>query len=337
MSAPIRIGLLGTGRIGGLHARLVAREVPGLELTAVYDIDHEAARVVGRTVGVAVAASAEDVLASPTTDAIAICTSTDTHVDLVVAASQIGKPVFLEKPVSLDLGATDRALAAADRAGLFLQVGFNRRFDPAHASVRDAVAAGEVGELHLVRISSRDPGPPPLEYIRGSGGIFLDMTVHDFDMARFVTGSEVEEVYAVGDVRVDPAIGEADDFDTTVAALRHADRTLTVIDNSRRSVYGYDQRVEAFGSGGMAESKNPPAHTGVVRTALGTRSPALSHFFTERYAASYLAQWVEFERTVRAGEGPLVTGADGRAALVLGLAAGISVRERRPVRTNEID
>lgn len=336
MSAPIRIGLIGTGRIGSLHARLVAREVPGLELAAVYDVDQEAARAVGRAVDVDVAASAEDVLASPTTDAIAICTSTDTHVDLVVAASEIGKPVFVEKPISLDLAATDRALTAADRAKLFLQVGFNRRFDPAHASVHDAVAAGEVGELHLVRISSRDPGPPPLEYIRVSGGIFLDMTVHDFDMARFVTGSEVEEVYAFGDVRVDQAIGEAGDLDTTVVALRHVDRTLTVIDNSRRSVYGYDQRVEAFGSGGMAASENPPAHTGVVRTAVGTRSPALSHFFTERYVASYLAQWAAFERAVRAGDGPLVNGAEGRAALVIGLAAGTSVRERRPVRTSEI-
>ena len=162
------------------------------------------------------------------------------------------------------------------------------------------------------------------------------MTVHDFDMARFVTGSEVEEVYAFGDVRVDQAIGEAGDLDTTVVALRHADRTLTVIDNSRRSVYGYDQRVEAFRvrwDGGIRE---PTRAHGVVRTAVGTRSPALSHFFTERYMASYLAQWAAFERTVRAGDGPLVNGADGRAALVIGLAAGTSVRERRPVRTSEI-
>jgi myo-inositol 2-dehydrogenase/D-chiro-inositol 1-dehydrogenase len=334
--APIRIGLLGAGRIGSLHARLVARDVPGLALTTVYDLDNDAARAVGRTIGVEVAASEEDVLSGPETDAIAICTSTDTHVDLVVAASEIGKPVFLEKPISLDLAETDRALAAADRAGLYLQIGFNRRFDAAHASVREAVASGEIGALHLVRISSRDPGLPPLAYLRGSGGIFLDMTIHDFDMARFVTESEIDEVYAVGEVRSDPGIGESGDLDTTVVILRHADRTLTVIDNSRRAAYGYDQRVEAFGSAGMAASGNPLEHTGTVTTQGGTRTRPLPHFFVERYTPSYLAQWAAFEHAVRSGEPPPVAAGDGRAALVLGLAAWRSVRERRPVQTAEI-
>ena len=188
-----------------------------------------------------------------------------------------------------------------------------------------------------MRISSRDPGPPPLAYIRVSGGIFLDMTVHDFDMARFLTGSEVEEVFAVGDVRVDPAIGEAGDLDTIVVTMRHADRTLTVIDNSRRAAYGFDQRLEAFGSDGMAISGNPPAHTGSVTTGAGTRMQPLPHFFVERYTQSYVAQWTAFERAVRTGEPPPVTGEDGRAALVLGLAARRSAQEERPVRVEEIE
>jgi myo-inositol 2-dehydrogenase/D-chiro-inositol 1-dehydrogenase len=336
LSTPIRVGLLGVGRIGRLHARLLAGEVPGLELSAVYDVDTDAARAVGAQLGVEIASSAEELMQRSTTDAVAICSSADTHVDLLVAAAAVGKPVFVEKPVSLDLAALDRALAAVERAGLFVQVGFNRRFDPAHASVRDAIAAGEVGEVHLVRISSRDPAPPPLDYLRVSGGIFLDMTVHDFDMARFVTGTEIDEVYALGDVRVDPDIGEAGDFDTAVVALRHADRVLTVIDNSRRTTYGYDQRVEAFGSGGMAASHNPLVHTGVVTGSSGTKTQPLPHFFVERYGPSYSAQWTAFERSVRAGAAPPVSAEDGRAALVLGVAAGRSAREGRPVRTAEI-
>jgi myo-inositol 2-dehydrogenase/D-chiro-inositol 1-dehydrogenase len=336
MSAPIRIGFLGVGRIGSMHARLVAREVPGLETASVFDVNEEVATEVAQELGVEIAPSAEELMSSPNSDAIAICTSTDTHVDLLVAAVETGRPVFLEKPVSLRLDEVDRALAAVERAGIYLQVGFNRRFDPGHASVRAAIVRGEVGELHLVRISSRDPGPPPLSYVRVSGGIFLDMTVHDFDMARFLTGSEVDEVYARGEVRVEPEIEEAGDLDTVVVTLRHTDRTLTTIDNSRRAAYGFDQRLEAFGSSGMAVSANPYAHLGSVTTASGTRTQPLPYFFLERYVPSYLAQWAAFENAVRTGAPPPVTGRDGRAALVVALAAGRSAREGRPVSTNEI-
>ena len=275
-------------------------------------------------------------MASSVTDATAICTSTDTHADLLLGATAIGKPVFLEKPLSLDLAEVERALAATEQAGIYLQLGFNRRFDPGHASVRAAIAAGEVGELHLLRISSRDPGPPPVDYIRVSGGIFLDMTVHDFDMARFLTGSEVDEVYAIGDVRVDADIGGVGDLDTVVVTMRHADRTLTTIDNSRRAAYGFDQRLEAFGSAGMAVSANPLRHQGALTTQAGTRTEPLPQFFLERYVPSYVAQWTTFEEAVRTGSASPVTGRDGRAALVLGLAAWRSVREARPVHTAEI-
>jgi myo-inositol 2-dehydrogenase/D-chiro-inositol 1-dehydrogenase len=336
MSAPIRVGVLGVGRIGSLHARLLAREVSGLALAAVHDIDSDASAAVARDLGVSALGSAERLLERREVDAIAICTSTDTHVDLLVAAAKTRKPVFLEKPVSLDLADLDRGLAAAEDAGILLQVGFNRRFDAAHRSVRDAVVSGSIGDVHVVRISSRDPEPPPLEYVRASGGIFLDMTVHDFDMARYVTGSEIEEVYARGEVRIDPAFEDEGDVDTALVVLRHADGTLTTIDNSRRAVYGFDQRVEAFGANGMAASNNPPAHTGVLHAAEGTRSAALPHFFLERYVPSYVAEWEAFEEAVRTGRPSPVTGNDGRAALVAGLAARRSALEWRPVRVSEI-
>jgi myo-inositol 2-dehydrogenase / D-chiro-inositol 1-dehydrogenase len=334
--APLRVGVLGVGRIGRMHAALVARDVPGLALAAVYDADVDAAARAAIELGARPAGSADELMQAPDVDAVAICSSTDTHVDLLVRAAPTGKPIFLEKPISLDLAEVDRGLAAADAAGAFLQLGLNRRFDPAHRSVHDAVARGDVGELHLVRITSRDPEPPPLAYVRVSGGIFLDMTVHDLDMARFVTGAEVEEIYARGEVRVDPAIGEAGDLDTAVVTLRHRGGTLTTIDNSRRAAYGYDQRVEAFGSKGLAASDNELLHTGYTRTAEGTHGAVLPHFFVERYRASYVEAWSAFERAVRAGDPPPVTGADGRAALVLGLAAQRSAREGRPVRVSEI-
>jgi myo-inositol 2-dehydrogenase/D-chiro-inositol 1-dehydrogenase len=330
------VGVLGVGRIGRVHAEIVARRVPGLALATVFDVDDEAARSVARELGVDTASSAENLMERDDVDATAICTSTDTHVDLLVAAAATGKPVLIEKPISLDLAEVESGLAAADGAGLYVQIGFNRRFDPAHRSVRDAVASGEIGDVHLVRISSRDPSPPPLDYVRTSGGIFLDMTVHDFDMARYVTASDVEEVYARGEVRIDPALGEVGDLDTAVVVLRHESGALTTIDNSRRAVYGYDQRVEAFGSNGMAASENPLAHTGLRHTAAGTHTAILPYFFLERYVPSYLAEWEAFERAVRRGDPSPVPGAEGRASLVIGLAAWRSVREGRPVRIAEI-
>jgi myo-inositol 2-dehydrogenase/D-chiro-inositol 1-dehydrogenase len=331
----VRIGVLGAGRIGRMHARLLAHDVPGAALAMVYDPVSAASESVGDELGARVARSSEELLAASDVDAVAICTSTDTHVDLMVAAADAGKAIFCEKPVSLDLESVDRGLAAVDAAGVPLQIGFNRRFDAAHRSVREAVASGSLGDLHVVRITSRDPSPPPISYIEVSGGIFLDMTIHDFDMARYITGSEVVEVYAQGAVRVDPAIGAAGDVDTAVVLLRHADGCLTVIDNSRQAVYGYDQRVEAFGALGMAASQNPHAHTGMTLTAAGAHAPTLPYFFVERYIPSYVAQWEAFLAYVRDGGDAPVTGADGRAPLVIGLAAWRSVREGGPVAVAE--
>jgi myo-inositol 2-dehydrogenase / D-chiro-inositol 1-dehydrogenase len=332
---PLRIGIIGVGRIGRMHAELVAHQVHGAALGAVYDAYEPAARGVATELGVRAAASVEEIFDADL-DAVAICSSSDTHVDLLIAAAHAGKAVFCEKPVSLDLAEVDRALGAIEAAGVPFQVGFNRRFDPAHASVRAAVASGAVGDPHLVRISSRDPEPPPLEYVKSSGGLFLDMMIHDFDMARFVTGSEVVEVFARGALRIEPSFAEAGDIDTALVTLVHDDGCLTAIDNSRRAAYGYDQRVEVFGSEGMAVSENPRAHTGSVVTADGERRPPHPYFFLERYLPSYVHEWHAFVEAVKTGTTPRVSVTDARAPLVIGLAAGRSLREGRPVRIEEV-
>ena len=327
---PITVAVIGVGRIGRLHAHVVARRVQGAQLGPVYDVHPPLAADVAAEFGVPHAGSVEAILSSDI-DAVAICSSSGTHVDLMIAAAEAGKAIFCEKPISLELGEVDRGLDAVQRAGVPFQVGFNRRFDPAHASVAAAVAAGRVGEPHLVRISSRDPEPPPLEYARVSGGLFLDMTIHDFDMARFVTGSEVVEVFARGTVRIDSRLAEIGDVDTALVTLVHANGCFTAIDNSRRAVYGFDQRVEVFGSAGMAASENPPAHTGVVVSQSGTARPALPHFFLERYMASYELEWQAFVDALTEGTPPPVGAQDARAPLAIGLAAWQSLREGRPI------
>jgi myo-inositol 2-dehydrogenase/D-chiro-inositol 1-dehydrogenase len=332
----LRIGVIGVGRIGAMHARLLAGQVPGAVVAAVNDALPEAARALGDELGVPVADSAEELMARPDVDAVAICSSTETHAPLVAAAAEAGKAIFCEKPVSHDLVEVDRALDAVRQAGVPFQIGFNRRFDPAHQSVHDAVATGQVGDPHLLRITSRDPYPPPESYVRVSGGIFLDMTIHDFDMARYVTGSEVVEVYARGAVRIDPSFADAGDVDTALVVLVHEDGCITAIDNSRQTSYGYDQRVEVFGAGGMAASENPLRHTGVVTTAEGTSAPELPDFFLERYVPSYIREWEAFVGAVSAGEETPVGVADARAPLVIALAAGRSLHEGRPVRVEEV-
>jgi myo-inositol 2-dehydrogenase / D-chiro-inositol 1-dehydrogenase len=332
----LRVGVIGVGRIGRMHAELLERRVERTTVTAVADAHEPTAAAVAAELGLR-AAGVDELLAAPDIDAVAICTSTDTHADLIVAAARAGKAIFCEKPVSLDLAELDRALAAVDAAGVPFQIGFNRRFDPAHQAVRDAVAAGEIGEPQLVRISSRDPAPPPLEYVRVSGGIFLDMTIHDFDMARYVAGSEIVEVFARGAVNLESGFADAGDVDTALVTLVHETGCLTAIDNSRQAVYGYDQRVEVFGSAGIAASENPLAHTAVVRTADGGRLPTLPYFYLERYVPSYLREWDAFAAAVGAGRPPLVTTEDARAPLVIGLAAWRSLREGRAVEVAEVD
>ena len=328
------VGIIGCGRIGRLHAGLIAREIPGLALGGVADVVTVAAEELGASTNAPVM-SIDELLASKV-DAVAICTSTDTHVDLIAAAAAEGKAIFCEKPVSLSLAEVERGVAAVDAAGVPFMIGFNRRFDPGHMSVRSAVAEGAIGELHLVRITSRDPSPPPPEYVAVSGGIFMDMMIHDFDMARYVTGEDVVEVFARGAVRVDPRIGEAGDVDTAVVILTHADGTFTTIDNSRQAVYGYDQRLEAFGSGGMSLSDNHVTHHGTTLTKDGATSQPLPWFFLERYLPSYRREWEAFRDYLTEG-GPSPAGArDAVEVTKVALAANRSLREARPVRVSEI-
>ena len=334
----IRFAVLGCGRIGVMHAAMLQRSVPGTSVTVVYDVVDAAAQALAKDLGsgVRVATTLSSAVEADDVDAVAICTTTATHVDAMIAAAHAGKAIFCEKPISLGRSEVDRALAAVESAGVKLQIGFNRRYDPSHRAVAEAVRSGAVGDVHLCRITSRDPGPPPIAYIATSGGLFNDMTIHDFDMARFVTGSEVVEVFATGAVRVDPAIGEAGDIDTAVSLLTHANGAITTIDNSRRAAYGYDQRVEAFGSLGMASSANTHESNSTLATAAGFGLPPLEHFFLERYAQSYLSQWGAFVDMVN-NDGPSpVTGADGRAPLLIAQAALQSMRENRPVTIAEV-
>ncbi|MXZ14153.1 MAG: inositol 2-dehydrogenase [Acidimicrobiales bacterium] len=327
------IGLIGCGRIGQLHARHLAG-IEGLRLAAVCDAVPTASASLAAELDVPVADDPSALMARSDVDAVAICSPTESHVDLVVAAAEAGLPAFCEKPISLDLAEAERAVSAVVAAGTAVQLGFNRRFDPSHRAVATAARDGELGELHIVRITSRDPAPPPQDYVAGSGGIFADMMIHDFDMARFVTGAEVAEVYAAGAVRIDPAIGELGDWDTAAALLTHADGTITTIDNSRQAVYGYDQRVEAFGSAGAIASQNPTVHDAVRSGPAGTASAPMPWFFTERYAQSYRAEWAAFVEVLAGGQPP-VTLEDGRACLAIALAATRSAREGRPVSVAE--
>lgn len=330
-----RIGLVGCGRIGRLHAELLVREVPGFELVAVADIMPSAAQGVAEATGARVR-SIDAVISAPDIDAVAICTSTDTHVEMIRNAAKAGKAIFAEKPVSLDLEQVDRAVETVDAEDVPFMIGFNRRFDPGCRSVREAVVGGVVGEVHLVRMTGRDPAPPPPEYVATSGGIFLDMMIHDFDMARFVTGSEVVEVFARGAVRIDPRIGDAGDVDTAVAILTHADGTLTTIDNSRQAVYGYDQRLEVFGSSGMAISDNQRQHGYWQQTRDSMLAMPLEWSFLARYRESYGNEWRAFHAFLTEG-GPSPIGIhDARATTAVALAAARSLSLGRPVRMDEI-
>ncbi len=335
MSENLRIAVLGVGRIGAMHAGMLANQTPGATLVGVADAMPESARKVGAALNVHVG-TVDEFIDSPDVDAIAICTSTDTHTDIMIKAAKAGKAIFCEKPLSLELAEVDRGLAAVDAAGIPFMVGFNRRFDPGHKTVRDAVAHGKVGNVQIARITSRDPAPPPISYIKVSGGIFIDMTIHDFDMARYVVNSPITEVFAKGHVLVDPAIGEAGDIDTAIVVLTHENGATTVIDNCRKAVYGYDQRVEVFGSAGMVVSENHRQNYASYYNENGASSATLPYFFLERYIPSYLAEWRAFVDYVKDGGDSPVPGSAGRAPVVLGLAAWQSVREGRPIAVDGI-
>lgn len=336
-AAKLKFGILGAGRIGRVHAETLAFRVPDAEIVAIADVNREAAQALAGRCGIRrVAASAAEIFADSEIDAVLICTSTDTHAELIAQAAEAGKHIFCEKPVSLSLEKIDASLAAVKKAGVKLQVGFNRRFDSNFARVRQAVQSGEIGRPYLMHIVSRDPAPPPISYLGPSGGLFLDMMIHDFDMARFLLGDEVEEVYAAAGVLVDPAIGEAGDFDTAVVTLRFRSGAIGTIDNSRKATFGYDQRVEILGSKGNIASGNRFPNQVVVSGEKSVYSDLPLNFFMERYSEAFAAELQAFVEALRDGKPVPVTGEDSRVPVVMALAAGKSCREHRPVRLKEI-
>ncbi len=333
----VRFGVIGAGRIGKIHAENLANRIPNAQVVALADVDEKAAQELAARLHIpAVYGDYHAILDDPNIDAVAICSSTDTHAKIVGEAARAGKHIFCEKPVDHDLAKIDAALDAVKQAGVKLQIGFNRRFDPNFAYVRWLVEQGKIGDLHILRITSRDPAPPPPSYVKVSGGMFLDMTIHDFDMARFLSGSEVEEVFTAAGVMVDPAIGEAGDVDTAVITLRFANGAIGTIDNSRKAVYGYDQRVEVFGSGGMAQAANNTPHNDVYVDAEGAHAAKPLYFFLERYMESFIAEMKAFVDAVQNDTTPPVTGVDGRVPVVIGMAARKSYLENRPVKLSEI-
>jgi myo-inositol 2-dehydrogenase/D-chiro-inositol 1-dehydrogenase len=333
----INVGLIGAGRIGRVHAENLVYRVPQANLGAVSDVFVEAAETLAAELGIAaVHQDPRRILEDKAIDAVLICSSTDTHARLMEDAAKAGKQIFCEKPIALDLGEIDRALAVVEQAGVKLMIGFNRRFDPSFRRVREIVAAGEVGVPHLLRITSRDPAPPPIEYVRVSGGIFLDMTIHDFDMARFLMGREVESLYAAGGVLVDPDIGQAGDVDTAVVTLHFGGGALGIIDNSRQAVYGYDQRVEVFGSGGVASADNAYPNTVEIGDAQRIHRDLPLNFFMERYTESYVNEMRAFVTCIVDDTPPPVTGLDGRIPVVMGYAAKRSLEEGRLVALSEV-
>jgi myo-inositol 2-dehydrogenase / D-chiro-inositol 1-dehydrogenase len=325
----MRFGLIGAGRIGRIHAGNVSAH-PKARLVAVSDAHAPAAEALAVQTG-AEMRQADAILTSKDIDAVMICSPTDTHADLIERAAKAGKAVFCEKPVDLDSKRIRACLKVVAKAGAPLMIGFNRRFDPHFAMLRQRIAKGEIGNVELVTILSRDPGPPPIDYVKRSGGLFRDMMIHDLDMARFLLGEEPVEVHAVGSSLVDPAIGAAGDVDTAAVLLKTASGRIAQISNSRRATYGYDQRIEVHGSKGMLRAGNVQETTLELATARGFSQDPVLPFFLERYAAAYRAEIDAFIGAVRRGKPPAPSGEDGLRAQVLADAATGSARSGKTV------
>jgi myo-inositol 2-dehydrogenase/D-chiro-inositol 1-dehydrogenase len=338
MTQTLTAGIIGAGRIGRVHAEHLSYHLRRASLQAVADIDRQAAEECASEFEVPNATEDyREILGNPDIDAVVICSSTDTHKQIIKEAAAAGKHVFCEKPIAFRLEEIDEALGAVQQEGIKFQVGFNRRFDPHFRRLRTAVEDGEIGSPHLLHLISRDPEPPPIDYIERSGGLFIDMTIHDFDMARYLVGCEVTEVYAAADVRVDPEIGKAGDLDTAVVTLQFEDGTIGTIDNSREAVYGYDQRAEVFGSKGRVQSENVYPNTALISTDEHIRRDLPLNFFMERYVESYRVELEAFVDAVLHDEPVPVGGYDGRVAVAMGIAAQKSYKENRPVKLEEVE
>ena len=327
----LNLALLGCGRIGRVHAGTIAAH-PKARLLACFDVNPAATQAVAAAHGAYLATSATEIMGDPAIDAVLIASATASHLDLITQAVRAGKKVFCEKPIDLDLSRVDRCWAEIGPGAPPVMIGFNRRFDPSFRALRERVQAGEIGRLEQVVITSRDPRPPAPDYVAGSGGLFRDMTIHDFDMARYLAG-EIESVFATGGNLIDPAIAAAGDIDAAMVVLRAGSGTLVHINNSRRCAYGYDQRIEVFGARGMLLAGNRHPTTVEAWTERGTHAmDPVQDFFIQRYAEAYAAELDHFVTCIETGTQPEVGFTDGRAALALAEAAVESAHTGRVVR-----
>lgn len=323
----ISIGLLGAGRIGAIHGASVIAN-PRAKLAAIAEPDREMAARVAGTSG-AKLTDIDAILSNPSIDAVIIATPTDTHAEIIEKAARAGKAIFCEKPIDLDIGRVRACLEIVEKTGIALFLGFNRRFDPSFASLKHRLPS--IGAIELLAITSRDPGPPPISYIKRSGGLFKDMMIHDFDMARWLLGEEPVEIHVMASNKVDPAIGQAGDVDTAIVNLRTPSGALCQISNSRRAIYGYDQRIEVHGSQGMIRADNWRGTTVEVADGNGYKKDPLLDFFLERYAAAYRAELDSFIDILLEGKVPSPSGRDGMLALHLADAAMQSFKTGLPV------
>lgn len=335
MTRKVNIAVIGTGRMGSVHVRNIVRQIPQANLSAVCDIRLEVAQAVADELGIQrVVQDYHELLADPSIEAVLIAANTPTHPMIIKDAARAGKHIFSEKPLGLDLQEIDEALDVVDASGVKLQVGFNRRFDKSFQRVHQIVTSGDIGRPCIMHIISRDPESPSMEYLKDCGGMFLDMTIHDFDMARFQMG-EVEEIYTIGNILLTPEIEKFGDLDTTIVSLRFASGAIGTIDNSRQAVYGYDQRLEILCADGAAMADNESETTIRQGDRAGFHSSRLPHFFMDRYAPCYVEEVRQFVECVRDDRPTPVNGNDGRMAVVLGLAAWRSHHEKRPVKISE--
>ncbi|EXI62720.1 oxidoreductase [Mannheimia granulomatis] len=334
----LKVGIIGAGRIGRVHSESISKYVKGAEIKAISDVKiTDELTAWAKSMGIpAVYDDYKQILQDPEIDAVLVCSSTNTHAPISIEAALAGKHVFCEKPVDADPAKIREVLAAVEKAGVKFQVGFNRRFDHNFKAIKDRVAAGDIGEPHVIRITSRDPDAPPIEYVKVSGGMFFDMTIHDFDMIRYLSGSEVEEVFAVGTVLVNPEIGKAGDIDTAVITLKLANGAIGVIDNSRKAAYGYDQRAEVFGSKGAIHITNDTGSTAVFSGENGVIAEKPKYFFLERYMQSFADEISCFVDSVVNDKPTLVNGNDGLQPVLIALAAKKSLEENRPVKLSEV-
>ena len=327
----MKVGIIGAGRIGKVHAKNISMFVPEMEIKTIADpFMNEQTEAFAKSCGIPnTTKDANDILNDPEIDAVLICSSTDTHSKYIIEAAHAGKNIFCEKPIDYDLEKVHAAINAAKEAGVKLQIGFCRRFDHNHRAVYDMVRDGKVGKVNIIKISSRDPEPPPVSYVKVSGGIFYDMMIHDFDMVRYVTGSEAVEISAVGSCLVNPNLQEESgipDVDTAVVTMKMANGCIAVIDNSRQAVYGYDQRVEAFGSKGMASDANDLLNTTTVLTKDGAHSEKPLWFFLERYNQAFINQVISFVDAINNDTQTVVGAIDGLRPVLMAKAATESCR-----------